>query len=207
MLCIVISDCRNLAMQEAVVKRVSCLVAGTNCCYVDQLSNIGKFHVNFRHLSRTSDMVINTVRSEQLLSAQCTRCQPTEPTCLNGFPRRDGAYMLALLIDNRLTANYRSLPQGKPTAPVFSSPRAVPETRGCLSIVCQGWQWMGPDRLPMRLVHTGRRQTSPGRHSSCELNPCRSGRTTRRGTACVIRIHAFTMSPNPNPVRNPGPKP
>ena len=35
--------------------------AGTNCCYVDQLSNIGKFHVNFRHLSRTSDMVVNTV--------------------------------------------------------------------------------------------------------------------------------------------------
>lgn len=32
---------------------------GTNCCYLDQLSNIGKFHTG-SHLPRTSDMVINT---------------------------------------------------------------------------------------------------------------------------------------------------
>lgn len=46
-------------------------VAGTNCCYVEQLSNIGKFHINFRHLSRTSDTVVNTVRQDCSAATVC----------------------------------------------------------------------------------------------------------------------------------------
>lgn len=37
---------------------------GTNCCYVDQLCRVGKFHLDY--LARTSDMVVNTVRLNAL---------------------------------------------------------------------------------------------------------------------------------------------
>ena len=44
--------------------------AGTNCCYLEQLSNIPKYQQKF--LPRTSDMVVNTVR-ESLINMQKNR--------------------------------------------------------------------------------------------------------------------------------------
>ena len=61
--------------------------AGTNCCYVEQLSSIGKFHINFRHLSRTSDMVVNTVWVDPALqtsdaASTGTKCCQRTPSWL-----------------------------------------------------------------------------------------------------------------------------
>jgi Hexokinase len=56
-------DCwRMCHVHDTLLERLLCgLHPGTNCCYLEQLSNIPKYQHQF--LPRTSDMVINTVSS------------------------------------------------------------------------------------------------------------------------------------------------
>ena len=48
-----------MSVTFCLIVNITILHPGTNCCYLEQLSNIPKYQHQF--LPRTSDMVINTV--------------------------------------------------------------------------------------------------------------------------------------------------
>jgi hexokinase len=85
----------------------SCILhSGTNCCYLEQLSNIPKYHQQF--LPRTSDMVVNTVSS-------CSAIWPEHCICIMKAPqiscmprRRSGDISLWRLCCGQEWADYTS---------------------------------------------------------------------------------------------------